>query len=447
MPNVVSRAYWSCYLAWHLVGQPRYPFHPGQRIASDRDRNVRRMVAYAYRWVPYYRETLDRLGLTPADLCSFDDLRKLPLISVADLQADADRFRSRQFRPEELLALSSSGSTGSPHVVWHSLASLYQNIGHAEREKVIFRRILGPGYRTLSINSATGSGGKVRGATRLQALWPRQIDAGKQTIAEGASFQEMRSAMNRVRPDVLTGYGTTLGSLFIWLERTGEPYHRPRLLRYAADALPAGVRAMLAERYGMACFSGYQAIDALKIGFECEQHRGYHINEDLYPVRIIDADGRDLPAGEPGEVVVSKLVNRATVLLNYRLADVATRIDGPCPCGRHLPLIGYVEGRTVDELYDTTGQRHWYGAAAAPVRQVAGLYQYQVTQLAHDRIRVDPVVSDACNREREAQLLTTKLQQNLGRDMQVEVRFVDQVERTPSGKVRYVRSLVDREGF
>jgi hypothetical protein len=40
-----------------------------------------------------------------------------------------------------------------------------------------------------------------------------------------------------------------------------------------------------------------------------------------------------------GEVVVSNLVNRETVLLNYRLGDVAASLPDRCPCGRSLPLL------------------------------------------------------------------------------------------------------------
>ncbi|MDI7277995.1 MAG: hypothetical protein QME94_18600, partial [Anaerolineae bacterium] len=60
---LISRLYWSAYLAYHLHGQARYPFLPMERILADQARRVRATVAYAYRYVPYYRETMDRLGL------------------------------------------------------------------------------------------------------------------------------------------------------------------------------------------------------------------------------------------------------------------------------------------------------------------------------------------------------------------------------------------------
>ena len=78
-------------------------------------------------------------------------------------------------------------------------------------------------------------------------------------------------------------------------------------------------------------------------GSSASRHRGYHLNSDLYPIRLIDRDGRDAEDESPGEVVVSNLVNAGTVLLNYRLGDLVTAVKGPCPCGRTLPLCGYLE--------------------------------------------------------------------------------------------------------
>jgi len=77
---LASRVFWSIYGAYHLWGQARYPFKPLTVIRHDQARRVRGMVAYAYRHVPYYRETMDRLGLLPSDFKSAEDLTRLPLL-------------------------------------------------------------------------------------------------------------------------------------------------------------------------------------------------------------------------------------------------------------------------------------------------------------------------------------------------------------------------------
>ena len=100
----------------------------------------------------------------------------------------------------------------------------------------------------------------------------------------------------------------------------------------------------------MAVLSVYQAVEIGIIGWECERQCGHHLNVDLCPIRILDSDRRELPIGESGQVVTSNLVNRGTVLLNYMLGDLATRLPEPCGCGRSLPLLSHVQGRTTDWL-------------------------------------------------------------------------------------------------
>jgi phenylacetate-CoA ligase len=111
--------------------------------------------------------------------------------------------------------------------------------------------------------------------------------------------------------------------------------------------LSPAIRSLITKEVGVPVFSIYGAVEALKIGFEFGEQSGYHLNSDLYPVRIVDEDGAPASEGEAGQVVVSNLVNRATVLLNYRLGDLASYVGGSCPCGLalllHAPPIGRID--------------------------------------------------------------------------------------------------------
>src|SRR4030067_870432 len=100
-----------------------------------------------------------------------------------------------------------------------------------------------------------------------------------------------------------------------------------------------GGREFFERELGIPVYSRYNAVEAFKIGFTCEERQAFHLNSDLTHVRIVDADGKPCAAGQTGEVIISNLVNRATVLLNYRLHDVAALSDELCPCGRTLALL------------------------------------------------------------------------------------------------------------
>ncbi len=90
------RWWWSVLLALQLRGQADFSFRPLAAIERQRDRRARDIIAYAYRHVPYYRDTLDRLKLHPADFRGAIDLAQLPVIEREQVQRNPDYFVSTQ---------------------------------------------------------------------------------------------------------------------------------------------------------------------------------------------------------------------------------------------------------------------------------------------------------------------------------------------------------------
>jgi phenylacetate-coenzyme A ligase PaaK-like adenylate-forming protein len=170
--NLLTRMYWSAYLAYHLRGQPQYPFKPLADIRRDQARRVRRMVAYAYRHVPYYRETMDRLSLRPADFQVADDLAKLPVLERCQVQKDPEYFVSRAQPLEHYLRLRSGGSTGAPCTIYQDPGALFQNRARGERaDRGRVRPHLWPGHhhRHLFRGFDSPHGGRQGAAGALHA--------------------------------------------------------------------------------------------------------------------------------------------------------------------------------------------------------------------------------------------------------------------------------------
>ena len=115
----------------------------------------------------------------------------------------------------------------------------------------------------------------------------------------GDGVESNLAAIDEFRPDVISVGGSYAEEMFARAVRTGKPFHRPKVVAYGADALSPGARRMLSEQLGIAVLSVYQAIETPQIGFECEMHRGHHLNVDLCPVRIVGAEGQDLPPAKP----------------------------------------------------------------------------------------------------------------------------------------------------
>lgn len=433
--------YWTAYAGLNMLGQAHYPFRAAQRIARDRDRNLRRMVRYAYRWVPYYRETFDRIGIEPDAIRTLDDMVKLPLISVRDLQEHPEAFRSEQAQP--LLALDSSGSTGAPHTIWHSRSSLYLNAAHAQRRSSLRRQLLGrkSNRRWLVIDAIPGQTLEVQEAMQRYALLPRRAVTKRETIDDDQPLDTLAEEIAARRPDILSGFGATLGELVMRLDaQPGEQYWPP-VVSYAVEAMPLAARRVLTRR-GVQILSVYQSCEAFKLCWECEAHQGYHVNADWYPMRIVDDHGHDLTTGETGEIVISNLTNHGTVLLNYRTGDLASSLDEPCPCGRNLPRISWVQGRVTEALISATGERVPWWLFARALTEIPGVWQFQVVQDSHERLIVRVMCGPDCDRAKVREVVGKLVAKRLGSAMIATVSFDSDFEYSAAGKLRHVINLV-----
>lgn len=434
-----SQLHWSAYLAWHLRGQAQYPFRPLPLILRDQARRARAMVAYAYRHVPYYRETLDRLGLTPADFRTAEDLARLPVLETDLYRRDPERFRSHAQPKERYMELHTGGSTGIRRVIYHDTAALFQNAAHAERERCMITALVGHklGYReTVITTTMEGSTPRrIQFFLRNHAWFPRQASIQRQYLSVFDPVEENVRLLNEFQPDVLHSNGSYLVTLFGYLKNSGQPFHHPQVVTYGSEGVSETIRRLIQEEFGIPILSTYQATETLKIGFECLEHQGFHLNIDLYPVRVVDPSGRTVAPGEGGEVVVSNLINRATVLLNYRLNDLATLHPKPCPCGRQLPLLSFLRGRGRDFLQRPSGELVHPDVTATVVSRPE-VWQYQVAQHARDHLSVKLVVAGDADRETTRAAIASGLAHVFGADTRVEIAFVDSIERTPGGKIK-----------
>jgi phenylacetate-CoA ligase len=418
--------------------EARFPFASPAAIERAQRRRVRAAVSHAYEHVPYYRETMRRRGLRPEDLTTADHLARLPLVEREDIQHDPERFVSAAQPRERYLELRSGGSTGEPLTVWYDQRAVLGRGLHRQRVRAATVRLAGRKlrYRVATIVPDRDASHPMRGLAR-RSLAPRLI-AAPLTLSMTAPLAENLARLRAFEPDVLSSYGSYLEHLFLHLRRTGESFPMPRIAAYSSDSLSDSVRRLISGSFGVPVLSAYQAIEAYDLGLECERQRGLHLNVDLYPLRIVDSDGRERPHGESGEVVVSNLVNRGTVLLNYRLGDLARRLPGGCSCGRSLPLLSLPEGRRDDWIETVSGELLHPAVLRALLGREREVWSYQVAQEGRTRLRVSVVAAPGASRDPLLQRLGRALEGVLGAGLQVELRFVDTLPRTAGSKVRRV---------
>ena len=442
VPTPLTKLAWSAYLARELAGQARFPFAAPDVVTRAQRRRIRAMARHAYRTVPHYRDVMDRLGIGPDAIETADALAQLPILEREALQQDPERLTSSAVAPRDRLTLRTGGSTGAPRAVHHSTRSIVRNAAHGERERSIIARAVGRqiGYRETVIGSPRSTAQEVQAHLRAHTLQPRGVRVERQYLSVLDPVATTAERMAEFAPHVVHGYGSYLAALFAHVRAHRADFPLPRVVTFSSDGLSDAARAMIRDELGVLVLGTYQAVEAFKIGFECGEGAGLHINTDLYPVRVVDAAGRDVVAGEAGDLVVSNLVNDATVLLNYRLGDTVALLPGACACGRTLPRMAQPLGR-LDDWLSIGGRRVHSQGVRTIFTSEADILQYQVVQREPWKVVVSVVARGGFDEAGTTHRIVRGFQERFTDRLQVDVTFVSDLPRTSRGKVRAIVPL------
>lgn len=425
------------------VAQRRFPFRDAAAIERAQARRVARIAEHAYQHVPHYREQMDRLGLGPRDLRSGSDLARLPLIEREQVKLHPERFLSRALGPERI-ELTSSGTSGAPITVVWDRGAILAHSAYRQRQRAVLSSlgVPGLGQRETELREAPGCTDEIVQAARAEGLWLPRLLGNRQRLSIADSPAANLERMRRFDPHLVRSFGSYVESLFAALERSGQ---RPPSLKVAVvggDSISEPARRRIEAVFGIPVLGSYGAIETLDIGFECEHRAGYHLYTDLCPVRVVGPNGEELPDGERGEVVISNLLNRGTVLLNYRLGDLGAMLPAPCRCGRNLPLLDLAHGRVSDWIALENGRRVHAIEVRLCAKEDPEVWQFRIVQPTQTQVEVHVVPIGGADRESLRGRISERLSPKLGAGMEVEVRFVDHLPQDETGKRQEVVSHI-----
>jgi len=418
------------------MAQRRAPYLSAAGLQEMQNRRVREMMVHAYATVPYYREHMREKHLKPEDFQSADDLAQLPLVDRSFVKQNNALFRSFQF-PDELCTRLDSGSGST--TFW-DLASSVKRLSIAERDRVVFLKLAaGPRrMRQLFLLPDTSSSRKIRQFFDSQVLTPRFL-VERFFVDPKLPFDDVAERIRELGPDVVFSYGSYLEQFSRYLRNQRQTGGMPKLWVYGADTLTESWREIVQREMNCRVIAHYSSTECGRIGFECEQQQGYHLNIDFCHVRIAREDGSGCPEGEIGRVVVSNLLNRATVLLNYLQGDLAEFTSRMCECGRTLPRLIRLHGRVSDVIEMADGQKMPSTVLLGHLAlQLQPPLQFQIQCISPGRVLFRVVLSDGTDRSAFEEALLSRFSSVYGERATAEVRFVSNIPRLPRGKFNIV---------
>ena len=190
-------------------------------------------------------------------------------------------------------------------------------------------------------------------------------------------------------------------------------------------------RDEIARAFGAVVVDRYAAEETGMLAGECPEG-GRHVQSEINLVEIVDGDGKPVPAGVEGDVAVTVLYSYAMPLIRYRIGDRASLSPTPCSCGRTLPVLGRVAGRSRDLFRFANGRGVWPFIPFAELRRFIEMRQAQMIQVALGEVEVHYVPEGGGGLDEDG--ATRFICRCLGGEM--TIRFVARTEipRLPNGK-------------
>lgn len=394
-------------------------------IAAARDAAIHRLVTAALE-TQVYQELYRDAGADPGSVRTAEDLRRLPIVSKADLRAG---FPERTTRPtgQPTYDECSAGSTGEPLCVKEDAAT-------AGWYRASFLQILswagwrlGQPHVLLGMNTARPRGR----ALKDRLLRCRYVP----------SFDLTPVGLDRTLDHLLQGgirflFGYPV-AVFELAKRAADrdlEMHLDGIVTWG-DNLDAAFRTSIESAFAVKVLDAYGCAEGMWIASQCGASDLYHVHALDVVLELLDDDDQPVRPGTPGHVVVTRLHPGPSPLVRYRTGDLAIGATEACHCGRGYPTIAEVVGRSADMITTPTGNRlivHFFTAVLEHFREVES---FQVAKVGHGEAEVR-VCGEAVSgpvMERITAGLSAKAP-----DMAWRVLRTDALAVTAEGKRRFV---------
>jgi len=304
------------------------------------EKKLKAIINHAYRFVPFYRRKWKDLDLTPDDIKTVEDLKKLPVISREEIIKNYNSLIAVNYR--NLLRLgrvvigSTSGSTGAPFKI------LFDAVSWNYLEAIYLRSLLAAKYDPKKPLFYYWY------EKFKKTLYNRLGYMRKIFVSSKTSEEYQLQLMQKTKPDYIYYFSSILYSIAKKILKEGTEL-RPKSVITHAEVLSKKMRKIIENAFDAPVFDQYGTTEFNRIAWVCSHNIGYHVDADSVILEAMDKDGEIIENGL-GSAVLTGLVNQTLPLIRYEIGDIINTTDERCTCGRGLPLIKSIEGRFEDAI-------------------------------------------------------------------------------------------------
>ena len=397
------------------------------RLALLLERAATRVPAYRDHWSARRRA---------GDRAAWDRLENWPVLTKEALRANPRAYLADDRDPRRMFHEHTSGTTGKPLDLWSSRATLrawyalfdarwrrWHGVSRDDRWALLGGQLVTPAAAVRPPFWVWNAG--------LRQLYMSSYHLAPQYLPY------YLDALRRYRITYLIGYASSLEALARTALETGITVPGLRVALTSAEPLLPSQRATIEEGLRCPVRETYGMSEMAAAAGECEAGT-LHRWPEAGCLEVLGQSG-PVPTGATGDFICTGLLNFDMPLIRYAVGDRGANSDAPCPCGRRLPAIAALEGRSDDMLFTPDGRQ--VGRLDPVFKARLRVREAQIVQHALDRIEVRVVPADGYS-PADARAIADAVRDRMG-DLDVRVETVAGIPRGPNGKFRAVVCSLD----
>ncbi|MGY1720914.1 phenylacetate--CoA ligase family protein [Blastococcus sp. SYSU DS0552] len=392
-----------------------------------------RQLRWATEATAFYPSFYARHGVDVSAVRSWDDWEALPILDRTTVKEHSAGFLSTEARRGTVREALTGGSTGQPLQTKHD--ARVPSLALAWRM-----------YSWWGVQPWDNLARVARwGFGRLDALkndllwWPSRQTYLDAALLSPESMHTFHRRLWATRPALLEGYVGSMLEFADFLEQSG--LRVPPLTAVATTAAPltSSARRRLESFFDAPVYDEYRGSEFGWMAGECRERNGLHTFADVRLIEVVDDEGRPLPPGEVGHLVLTDLTNRVFPLIRYRLGDRGALTGEPCACGITLPMMRQPDGRSTDVLRLPSGRSLNHRLMAMFSTHPDSVRLFQIHQRADYSIVVRVVLGPGPDSARHVEAAVEGLRRRIEDEVPVTTEYVDDLPFT-GGKIKYVVS-------
>jgi len=401
-----------------------------EKLEEYQNERLRVLIQHVYNNVPYYHRLFRRLGLSPSDIKTIQDLPKIPILTKEVLRNQSRDLLANNFDEKALVYLSTSGTTGQPVGIYSEKRLEYSD------GDPFWRRHYQWGGCSLTDRIAKLTAStiqpKINGTRRLFSYNPVRnllilsaYDLNRKNIGQYAI------ALDKYQPEFINGFPSALETMVRYFKDNSisKPVHLKAIFTQSEMLYP-WQRNLIENYFGCEIYDWYGMEERVVCASECEKHAGHHLFSEFSIVEFIK-DGKPV-VGEEGEIIATRLDNYAMPLIRYCTRDIGVQLQKKCDCGRNLPLMKIVGGR--DRNFAVTKTGGLISVTIIDVPKSGNIEQFQFVQ-EEKGVMTLRIVKKEIFSEDDLKLINKNLFEKFGDMMAVRIEFVDKISLTARGKL------------